>query len=77
MTDYLAIYCKQKKYIIDGNKITKEGKQIGKICYLDKIVTLGNNKYKFGDFVSSPMEVSNDIVYFGSLVNYWDKTVDF
>tara|TARA_Y100001937_G_C7058230_1_gene302463 strand:+ start:493 stop:705 length:213 start_codon:yes stop_codon:yes gene_type:complete len=69
MTDYLAIYCKQKKYIIDGNKITKEGKQIGKICYLDKIVTLGNNKYKFGDFALAILDGYCDLYDGGEYVD--------
>ena len=56
MIEFLVMYCKEKEYEIVGKKILKEGKQIGDINHLDKIVTLGCNKYKFGDFALAIFE---------------------
>lgn len=56
MIEFLVMYCKQKNYEIIGRKILKDGKQIGDIDHLDRIVTLGSNKYKFGDFALAILE---------------------
>ena len=69
MIEFLVLYCKEKQYNIVGNKILKEGKQIGDICYLDKIVTLGKSKYKFGDFALAILEGYIDLYDGGEYVN--------
>tara|TARA_B100000287_G_C20366875_1_gene676155 strand:+ start:268 stop:486 length:219 start_codon:yes stop_codon:yes gene_type:complete len=69
MIDYLVMYCKEKKYNIEGTKIFSEGKQIGYINHLDKIVTLGSNKYKFGDFALAILEGYFDLYDGGEYVN--------
>jgi hypothetical protein len=56
MIEFLVMYCKEKNYEILGEKIMKEGKQIGDINHLDKIVTLGSSKFKFGDFAIAIFE---------------------
>ncbi len=50
MIKYLKLYCKKKKYIIDSNSILSNNKVIGNIDYKEEIVTLGRDKYKYGDF---------------------------
>jgi hypothetical protein len=69
MIEFLVMYCKEKKYDIVGEKILKEGKQIGDINHFDKIVTLGNNKYKFGDFALAILEGYFDLYDGGEYVN--------
>lgn len=56
MLEFLFMYCKEKNYDIVGEKILIEGTQIGDISYQDKIVTLGSNKYKYGDFAIAILE---------------------
>ena len=56
MIEFLVMYCNEKEYEIIGEKILKEGKQIGDIDHLEKIVTLGGSKYKFGDFALAILE---------------------
>ena len=56
MIEFLVMYCKQKNYDIIGEKILKEGTQIGMIDHLEKVVTLGNSKFKFGDFAVAILE---------------------
>ena len=69
MIEFLVMYCREKKYDIDGEKILKEGKQIGDIDHLEKIVTLGSNKYKFGDFAIAILEGYFDLYDGGEYVN--------
>ena len=69
MIEFLVMYCREKKYDIDGEKILKEGKQIGDINHLEKIVTLGRNKYKFGDFALAILEGYFDLYDGGEYVN--------
>ena len=69
MIEFLTMYCKEKQYKIIGNKILKEGKQIGNINHLDKIVTLGSSKYKFGDFALAILEGYFDLYDGGEYVN--------
>ena len=69
MTKYLELYCKEKKYKIKGNKILHEEKQIGRINYPEKFVTLGNNKFKFGDFAVAILEGYFDLYDGGEYVN--------
>jgi len=69
MLEFLVMYCKEKQYEIIGEKILKEGKQIGDINHLDKIVTLGNNKYKYGDFAIAIFEGYFDLYDGGKYVN--------
>ena len=69
MIEFLVMYCKEKNYDIAGEKILKEGKQIGDIDHLDKIVTLGSNKYKFGDFALAILEGYFDLYDGGEYVN--------
>ena len=69
MIEFLVMYCREKKYDIDGEKILKEGKQIGDINHLEKIVTLGSNKYKFGDFALAILEGYFDLYDGGEYVN--------
>tara|TARA_B100001093_G_scaffold490539_1_gene529676 strand:+ start:3648 stop:3866 length:219 start_codon:yes stop_codon:yes gene_type:complete len=69
MIEFLVMYCKEKNYDIVGEKILKEGQQIGNIDHLDKIVTLGSNKYKFGDFALAILEGYFDLYDGGEYVN--------
>ena len=69
MIEFLVMYCKNKNYNILGNSILYEGKQIGDIDYQDRIVTLGNNKYKFGDFAVAILEGYFDLYDGGEYVN--------
>ena len=69
MIDFLVMYCQEKKYEIVGNKILKEGKQIGDINHADRIVTLGSNKYKFGDFAVAIFEGYFELYDGGEYVN--------
>lgn len=69
MIQFLKMYCKEKNYNIIGKKILKEGKQIGDINFQDKIVTLGNNKFKFGDFAVAIFEGYFDLYDGGEYVN--------
>ena len=69
MLDYLVMYCKEKKYDIVDDKIFNKGKQIGDICHLDKIVTLGKGKFKFGDFALAILEGYYDLYDGGEYVN--------
>ncbi len=69
MLEFLVMYCNEKNYSIDGEKILKEGNQIGDINYLDKIVTLGSSKYKFGDFALAILEGYVDLYDGGEYVN--------
>jgi len=69
MIEFLVMYCKEKRYEIAGEKILKEGSQIGDINYLDKIVTLGGSKYKFGDFAVAILEGYFDLYDGGEYVN--------
>jgi hypothetical protein len=63
------MYCKEKKYNILGNVILHEGKQIGSINYQEKFVTLGNNKFKFGDVAVAILEGYFDLYDGGEYVN--------
>ena len=69
MIEFLVMYCKEKQYDIVGKKILKEGKQIGDIDHLEKIVTLGSSKYKFGDFALAILEGYFDLYDGGEYVN--------
>ena len=69
MIEFLVLYCKEKKYDIEGDKIFNNGKQIGDICHLDKIVTLGKSKFKFGDFALAILEGYFDLYDGGEYVN--------
>ena len=69
MTEFLVMYCEEKKYKIIDNKILHEGKQIGKINYLEKFVTLGSNKFKFGDFAVAMLEGYFNLYDGGEYVN--------
>jgi len=69
MIEFLVMYCNEKNYNIVGEKILKEGRQIGNIDYLDKIVTLGSDKYKFGDFAVAMLEGYFDLYDGGKYVN--------
>ena len=69
MIDYLLMYCKEKEYDIVDNKIFNKGKQIGDICYPDKIVTLGKSKFKFGDFALAILDGYFDLYDGGEYVN--------
>ena len=69
MIEFLVMYCKEKQYEIVGHKILKEGKQIGDINHTDSIVTLGNSKYKFGDFAVAILEGYFDLYDGGEYVN--------
>ena len=69
MTELLVMYCEEKKYKIIDNKILHEGKQIGKIDYLEKFVTLGSNKFKFGDFAVAMLEGYFNLYDGGEYVN--------
>tara|TARA_R110000787_G_scaffold106699_1_gene214539 strand:- start:84 stop:296 length:213 start_codon:yes stop_codon:yes gene_type:complete len=69
MTEFLVMYCEEKKYKIIDNKILHEGKQIGKIDYLEKFVTLGSNKFKFGDFAVAMLEGYFNLYDGGEYVN--------
>ena len=69
MLDYFVMYCKEKNYDIVNEKIFSKGKQIGDICFLDKIVTLGKSKYKFGDFALAILEGYCDLYDGGEYVN--------
>ena len=69
MIDFLVMYCKEKHYDIVGEKILKEGRQIGDINYTDRIVTLGSSKYKIGDFALAILEGYIDLYDGGEYVN--------
>ena len=69
MLEFLVMYCKEKNYNIVGERILKEGNQIGDIDYADKIVTLGKSKYKFGDFALAILEGYIDLYDGGEYVN--------
>tara|TARA_R110002153_G_scaffold50161_2_gene141149 strand:+ start:61 stop:273 length:213 start_codon:yes stop_codon:yes gene_type:complete len=69
MTEFLVMYCEEKKYKIIDNKILHEGKQIGRIDYLEKFVTLGSNKFKFGDFAVAMLEGYFNLYDGGEYVN--------
>ena len=69
MIDFLVMYCKEKNYDIVGEKILKEGCQIGDINYVDRIVTLGSSKYKIGDFALAIFEGYIDLYDGGEYVN--------
>ena len=69
MIEFLVMYCKEKQYDIVVRKILKEGKQIGDIDHLEKIVTLGSSKYKFGDFALAILEGYFDLYDGGEYVN--------
>ena len=69
MIEFLVMYCEEKKYEIIGEKILNEGCQIGDINYIEKIVTLGSNKYKFGDFALAIFEEYFDLYDGGEYVN--------
>jgi hypothetical protein len=56
MIEFLTLYCKEKKYDIIGDKILLGDNQIGSINYPDRVVTLGKNKFKFGDFAIAILE---------------------
>mgnify|MGYP005994907189 FL=1 len=69
MIDFLVMYCEEKNYDIVGEKILKEGCQIGDINYVDRIVTLGSSKYKIGDFALAIFEGYIDLYDGGEYVN--------
>ncbi len=69
MIEYLVMYCREKNYNILGNLILHEEKQIGYINYEDNIVTLGSNKFKFGDFAVAMLEGYFDLYDGGEYVN--------
>jgi hypothetical protein len=69
MIEHLVMYCREKNYNILGNLILHEEKQIGYINYEDNIVTLGNNKFKFGDFAVAILEGYFDLYDGGEYVN--------
>ena len=69
MTEFLVMYCKEKKYKLRGNKILHAGKQIGMIDYPEKFVTLGSNKFKFGDFAVAILEGYFNLYDGGEYVN--------
>ena len=69
MIEFLVMYCNKKEYEIIGEKILKEGRQIGNINYEDKIVTLGSSKFKFGDFALAVMEGYFDLYDGGEYVD--------
>ena len=69
MIEFLVMYCNNKEYEIIGEKILKEGKQIGDIDHLDKIVTLGGNKFKYGDFAVAILEGYFELYDGGEYVN--------
>tara|TARA_B100001057_G_C22248947_1_gene718711 strand:+ start:71 stop:289 length:219 start_codon:yes stop_codon:yes gene_type:complete len=69
MIEFLIMYCKEKNYNISGKKILKEGSQIGDIDFQEKIVTLGNSKYKFGDFAVAILEGYFDLYDGGEYVD--------
>ena len=69
MLEFLVMYCKEKNYNIVGERILKEGNQIGDIDYADKIVPLGKSKYKFGDFALAILEGYIDLYDGGEYVN--------
>ena len=69
MIEFLVMYCNKKGYKINGDKIFNNEKQIGGICYQDKIVTLGKSKFKFGDFALAILEGYCDLYDGGEYVN--------
>lgn len=69
MIEYLVMYCREKNYNILGNLILHEEKQIGYINYEDNFVTLGSNKFKFGDFAVAMLEGYFDLYDGGEYVN--------
>ena len=69
MLEFLVMYCREKNYNIVGDMILQEGNQIGYIDYVDKIVTLGSSKYKFGDFALAILEGYVDLYDGGEYVN--------
>ena len=69
MIEFLLMYCKEKNYDILGEQILKEGEQIGAIDFQEKIVTLGNSKFKFGDFAIAILEGYFDLYDGGEYVS--------
>ena len=69
MIEFLLMYCEEKQYDIVGSKILKQGEQIGEIDHLEKIVTLGSSKYKFGDFAIAIFEGYFDLYDGGNYDN--------
>ena len=69
MIEFLVMYCKENEYEIIDNKIFNKAEQIGDICHLDKIVTLGKSKFKFGDFAIAILEGYFDLYDGGKYVN--------
>jgi hypothetical protein len=50
INSYLELYCKEKNYKIKKDKIFLDKEAIGFIDFKEKVVILGNSKYKYGDF---------------------------
>ena len=69
MIEFLLMYCKEKNYDILGEQILREGEQIGAIDFQEKIVTLGNSKFKFGDFAIAILEGYFDLYDGGEYVS--------
>jgi len=69
MIEFFVMYCERKDYDIIGEKVFFDGRQIGDICYHDKIITLGSKKFKFGDFALAILENYCDLYDGGEYVN--------